>query len=305
MVEDVAKWLTLMHAISLAINESTTWDDALQRVLHRLCESEHWQIGHIYLPDPADADTITATVGWMDQPRFQPFHAATLAQRYRKGQSLPARVYAEGRPVWVNAQQELLELVPFRRALAEQLDLACAAAMPVRFGPDVVAVLELFSDRPHPPTEQYSELMEDVGHQIGRVVERERSTARMAELVWREQQGLLHTLHDSLGQTLTGLGMLSTGLAQRLQGADAGAVASAQEISRQAQDALEQVRQLAKNLFPIEVEAQSLMLAISPRPPSRCTMFACASKAPFPTRCGTARWRPSCIALPRRPSPTP
>ena len=104
--------------------------------------------------------------------------------------------------------------------------------------------------------------MEDVGHQIGRVVERERSTARMADLVWREQQGLLHTLHDSLGQTLTGLGMLSTGLAQRLQGADAGAAASAQEISRQAQDALEQVRQLARNLFPVEVEAQSLMLAI-------------------------------------------
>ena len=83
-------------------------------------------------------------------------------------------------------------------------------------------------------------------------MERERSTARMADLVRREQQGLLHTLHDSLGQTLTGLGMLSTGLAQRLQGADAGAEASAQEIARQAQDALEQVRQLARNLFPIE-----------------------------------------------------
>ena len=89
----------------------------------------------------------------MDEPRFQPFHAATLAQRYRKVNKLSG-VYAEGRPVWVNAQQESPSLLPFRSALAEQLDLTSAVAMPVRFGPDVVAVLELFSDRPHPATEQ-------------------------------------------------------------------------------------------------------------------------------------------------------
>ena len=43
--------------------------------------------------------------------------------------------------------------------------------------------------------------MNDVSIQIGKVLERERSMAEMADLLWREQD-LLHTLHDSLGQTL-------------------------------------------------------------------------------------------------------
>jgi signal transduction histidine kinase len=92
--------------------------------------------------------------------------------------------------------------------------------------------------------------MKSVSDQIGRVLERERATARMADLVWREQQSLLHTLHDSLGQTLTGLGMLSAGLSQRLTAADADTAGTAGEIARQAQLALDQVRQLAKKLFP-------------------------------------------------------
>jgi signal transduction histidine kinase len=104
-------------------------------------------------------------------------------------------------------------------------------------------------------------VLESVGDQIGRVLERERATAQMADLVWREQQALLHTLHDSLGQTLTGLGMLSTGLSKRLA-AGSETSQTAAEIARQSQQALDEVRLLAKGLFPVEVEAESLSAAL-------------------------------------------
>jgi signal transduction histidine kinase len=104
--------------------------------------------------------------------------------------------------------------------------------------------------------------MQGVGDQIGRVLDRERETARLAELVWREQQDLLHTLHDSLGQTLTGLGMLSSALEQRLAGVDRSAAAMAAEIARLAQDGLDRVRLLAKSLFPIDIDAYSLLSAL-------------------------------------------
>jgi two-component system, LuxR family, sensor kinase FixL len=84
----------------------------------------------------------------------------------------------------------------------------------------------------------------------------------MADLLWREQQDLLHTLHDALGQTLTGLGMLSAGLRQRLTPVQGDAAATAAEIAKQAQHALEQVRQLSRSLFPLEVEAASLTAAL-------------------------------------------
>jgi hypothetical protein len=38
------RWLSLMHSVAQAINEVTTWDDALSRVLRRVCEAEQWQI---------------------------------------------------------------------------------------------------------------------------------------------------------------------------------------------------------------------------------------------------------------------
>ena len=75
-----------------------------------------------------------------------------------------------------------------RRQAATRAGVKAAAALPIRFGRKVIAVLELFSDRPHPPNDVLVNLMNDVSIQIGKVLERERSMAEMADLAWREQQ---------------------------------------------------------------------------------------------------------------------
>ena len=261
-VADRTRWLSLMHDVTRAINEASTWDGALHRVLRCLCEAEDWQVGFLYLPDPQDPSRLAPVVSCFADERLRPFHDLTMRTVYARGELLPGRVYAENRPLWAANEAALLTVIPIRSAAARAAGLRAGVALPVAVGGDVVAVLELFSERVHPPDEQLTTLMHDVGDQISRVLERERATARMAELVWREQQDLLHTLHDSLGQTLTGLGMLSTGLRQRVAATDAGAADTAAEIARQAQQALDQVRQLAKRLFPIEVEAVSLVAAL-------------------------------------------
>jgi signal transduction histidine kinase len=126
----------------------------------------------------------------------------------------------------------------------------------------VIAVLELMSDQPHPRSDLLENLMNDVSAQIGKVIERERSAAEMADLVWREQQGLLHTLHDSLGQTLTGLGMLSVGLAQQVSGVDPSAADTAQLVAQQAQAALDQVRQLSRGIFPVDIDPDAFVASL-------------------------------------------
>jgi signal transduction histidine kinase len=104
--------------------------------------------------------------------------------------------------------------------------------------------------------------MQDVSAAIGRVLDRERLTVRMADLAWREQQDLVHTLHDSLGQTLTGLGMLSTALTEQLEADRANARILARQIAEQAQEALSQVRQLSRGLFPLAVDPSNLLRAL-------------------------------------------
>lgn len=87
-------------------------------------------------------------------------------------------------------------------------------AFPVRIGNETLAVVELCSDRHHPKREELVDLMRDVSRQVGRVIERERIMAQAGEVIWGEQQDLIHTLHDALGQQLTGLGMLAVSLYQ-------------------------------------------------------------------------------------------
>lgn len=261
-VADRTRWLSLMHDVARAINEAPTWDGALHQVLSRLCETEDWQIGYVYLPEPGAPDVIAPVVSCGSGERFRPFHVASEQQRYARGQSLPGRVYAENTPFWSDDPESLLTAVPKRAHAAREAGLKAGVALPIVTQGEVLAVMELFSDHVHPPNPLLATLMHDVGDQIGRVIERERATARMADLVWREQQDLLHTLHDSLGQTLTGLGMLSAGLRRRLADCDPASAETAAEIARQAQHALDEVRLLARGLFPVEVEADSLMAAL-------------------------------------------
>lgn len=253
--------LRLSVDIARTINDATTWDDAMHRVLRRLCQSQRWQTGYVYLPQPGRPERLAPAVSCYADERFRPFHDFSMQQTYARGEHLPGRVYAENTPLWAENREALLTALPMRAAAATTAGLCAAVAVPVAIRGEVVAVLELFSDQVHPADDEMRALMQTVSDQIGRILEREQATARMADVVWREQQELLHTLHDSLGQTLTGLGMLSTGLRQRLP-ADSEAGETAVEIARQTQHALDQVRQLAKKLFPVEVEAESLMAAL-------------------------------------------
>ncbi|HEX5109228.1 MAG TPA: CheR family methyltransferase [Vicinamibacterales bacterium] len=261
-IAERTRWLSLMHDVAVAINEATTWDDALHQVLRRLCHTENWQIGFVYLPDPRQPETIVPVVSCFGDERFRSFHDLSMQHTYTRGDRLPGRVYAENKPFWAPDTEALMAAIPMRAVTATSAGLRAGVALPVAVREEVIAVLELFSAHRHPPNEQLATLMQDVGDQVGRVLERERATARMADLVWREQQDLLHTLHDSLGQTLTGVGMLSTSLCQRLAAADAETAETAAEIARQTQQALGHVRLLAKNLFPVEVEAESLTVAL-------------------------------------------
>lgn len=261
-VAERTKWLTLLHDVSLAISEAPSWDEGLRAVLRHVCEAEKWQVGGVYLPDGAAGGQLATAVRYAEADRFQPFLVATEQMRFARHTTFPGRAYRDGRPVWIDSREELLRALPKRRREAKRAGLVAGAAFPIRLGKTVIAVLELFSDRPHGPTPELFSLMADVSAQIGRVLERERLTAQAADLVWREQQNLAHTLHDSLGQTLTGLGMLSGVLSRRLAGADAEAAAMAQEIAGQAREALEQVRQVSRGLFAIQVDAGGLSSAL-------------------------------------------
>jgi len=261
-VKDRTKWLTLLHDVSQAIDQSANWSDALHLVMRQICEAEGWQAGYVYLPATDASDQLITFVSYSADERFAPFHAMSQQMRYARGQGLPGRVYAEGRHIWANDEATVAQLLPGRQAVAAKAGLKSIAALPVRVGNDILAVVELCSDRPHPESEELLRLIGDVNAQVGRVIEREGTMAQVGEIVWGEQQDLVHTLHDALGQQLTGLGMLAASLHQRLKTTDPDVAATAQQIAGASQQALGQVRELSRGLFPADVDGEGFLDAL-------------------------------------------
>jgi signal transduction histidine kinase len=248
--------------VTRAIQEAPTWDEAIHAALELICEAGRWQVGFVYVPDPTDSNVIVPIVSCLRGERFRSFFTLSEGQRYARSQNLPGLVYADGIVRWVSDADELVGIMPVRRQAVRDTGLISAVAMPIIFGAQVIGVLELFSDEPHTPEQTLVTLMVDLSAQIGKIIERERMTAEIADLAWREQQGLLHTLHDTLGQTLTAVNVLSSALSHRLEHTDAASATTARQIVQQAALALDQVRQISRGMFPVDVGTRDMMSAL-------------------------------------------
>ena len=161
--------------------------DALEPVLGRVCEHAGWPIGHAYLL-PAGSAELTPGGAWsLEEPgAFESFRRATDATTFAAGEGLPGRVLASGEPAWI---ADFSGDANYARAeAAADVGLRAAIAFPVLTGAEVVGVLEFFTDAVEEPDPSLLRLMAQVGKQLGRVVERERSREHIAH----------STMHDSL-----------------------------------------------------------------------------------------------------------
>ena len=84
----------------------------------------------------------------------------------------------------------------------------------------------------------------------------------IVEITSREQSRIGQDLHDGLGQQLTGISFLSRALEQKLAGRGLAEAAEAAEICRLVVQTLSQTRNLARGLFPVELEGNGLVSAL-------------------------------------------
>jgi two-component system, LuxR family, sensor kinase FixL len=94
------------------------------------------------------------------------------------------------------------------------------------------------------------------------VTERKRLEKEILEISNREQQRIGQDLHDGLGQHLTGITFLTKALQHRLAARGLPEAAEAGEIGQLVIQALAQTRNLARGLFPVELESNGLVSAL-------------------------------------------
>lgn len=171
--------LRLVETIATTANLSDTPEAAFRMALDAICEFTGWTIGHVYMfaDDVEDGDLIWAGVwnGGEDEA-LNAFREASAAASFAKGVGLPGRVWESGRACWI---EDIAGDNNFPRALAAAAcGLRGAFAFPALIGEEVGAVMEFYLQRPAPPDAKLLHTLDQVGAQLGRVIERYRNTHR-------------------------------------------------------------------------------------------------------------------------------
>ena len=94
------------------------------------------------------------------------------------------------------------------------------------------------------------------------MTERERLDHEIAEVADRERRRLGQSLHDSVGQHLTGTALAAQVLREKLAGRAASEVADADKVVRYLEEGIDLTRNLARGFFSPELEADGLNVAL-------------------------------------------
>jgi len=172
VTERPAELIHLLQIVAVAANEAGSAEEALQTCLDAVCAHTGWPLAHAWL---VGGDGCLASTGiWhLAAPdAFPRFREETARVRFAPGQGVPGRVLASGVPEWLEDISTRGDLV---RQSARDEGLRAGIAFPVRVGREVAGVLEFLSDRVLPRDPALLGVMENLGTQVGRVVERARA----------------------------------------------------------------------------------------------------------------------------------
>ncbi len=252
----------LLQDVAVIANEAETLNEALQQAMDRICRHMGWELGHVFLADSFDNELFVESGIWsVGDLGFETLREACRGGRFRPGEGLVGKILLNRQPAWVEFPSD-----EPRWSRLRELDgntLTFALAFPILLGDQVVAVMEFFSRTAAEPDESLLQLMQNVGTQLSRVVERRRLQEELIDAVWEQQRYFGQELHDTLGQELTGIGMMVNSLARKMQAEGSPTAETLREITEMVQQAKTGVRRLAKGLFPVEVDAEGLRAALS------------------------------------------
>ena len=182
--DDLDRKLLVQYAISRALAESETVDEALTAVLAELVRELGWRFGAFWIVDEA-AQCLRCRALW-SIGSYPQFRRLTQGITFAPDEGIPGRAWATAAPVWLRdvADDENLP----RQRIARTEGLRAVFAMPVSTfalrGGDASAtrrdqivrgVIELYSDHVEPPDEQMLQAARSVGFQLGTFLESRRA----------------------------------------------------------------------------------------------------------------------------------
>jgi len=191
--------LLVQDAISRVLAEAKSLKEATPKIFQALCEKAQWDVGGIWDVNQS-ANELTCVEFWhVSTAEFPQFEALTREIKFKPGMGLPGRVWSSGKPIWI---RDVVEDTNFPRATVAAADkLHGALCFPLKLGDEVVSIIECFSREFREPDEDFLQMLDGIGSQIGQFIERKRAEEAQAKLA-----AIVESSGDAIvGQTLTGV----------------------------------------------------------------------------------------------------
>ncbi|MEP6959135.1 MAG: response regulator [Nitrospirota bacterium] len=206
-----SSFVELLQRVAIAANEAQSVEQALQFTLEQVCRYTGWPVGHVYLRDGRECDLLQPTTLWhLDRSeRFETFRHITEGTKFPRGSGLPGRVLESGTAAWI---PDVTKDVNFPRAQhAKDIGVKGGFAFPVVVGGTVAGVLEFFSEQEAAPDVRLLEIMQGIGTQLGRVIERDkadqalRQAKELAETANRAKSEFLANMSHEIRTPMNGI----------------------------------------------------------------------------------------------------
>jgi PAS domain S-box-containing protein len=183
--------LSMQHAVTRILAESTAPADALPQILASICKILEWDVGELWNVD-REANVLRLDRIWhIDAIRTEELAAASRQAQYSPGIGLPGRVWDGCAPVWI-ADLKSDPTFTSRSAAVEE-GLQSAFGFPIVLVGEVVGVADFFSRDSRKPDEDLLSTMTAIGNQIGQFIER-----RQAEETLRIQSAIVGNMAEGV-----------------------------------------------------------------------------------------------------------
>ena len=177
-----------------------SFEDLLRGCLERICRVTGWPAGHVYLPDNInDPRRLLPSPVWhFEREELAPLAHETAGAVLVFGEGLPGKIWATRKSEWLpnishsaNQPRKPILLKP-RKPILLKHGLHAAFDFPLYAEGKLQAVLEFFSTTRQPPDKHLLYIVQSIGEQLGRVLERQRG---------QEQQRQAVAISDALNLT--------------------------------------------------------------------------------------------------------
>ena len=171
--------IEIQEAVSRILADSPNLEEAGSKILRVLCERAKWSAGAIWNVDRTANELVCAEVWYAASAPAPVFAAESRQRRFASGVGLPGRVLRDGDAAWI---PDVTKDGNFPRGpSAAREGLRAAFGFPIKVAREVVGVVECFSRDVREIDDDFLRIVNDIGDQLGRFIERRRAEELLSQ----------------------------------------------------------------------------------------------------------------------------